>query len=79
MSEEKKHLHCSFCGREESESGPLLGNNGTYICKGCVAVCNEMMNGAGQKSPSPTFNLDRTTPRRCCQSPCTIIIRGLTL
>ena len=57
MSEEKKHLHCSFCGREESESGPLLGNNGTYSCKGCVAVCNEMMNGAGQKSPSPTFNL----------------------
>ncbi len=57
MSEDKKHLSCSFCGRDESEAGPLLGNNGTYICKGCVTVCNEMMSSAGKKSPAPTFNL----------------------
>ena len=41
--DEKNEIRCSFCGRRESEVGTLFGSNGTYICKSCIDVCNELI------------------------------------
>ena len=41
--DEKNEIRCSFCGRRESEVGTLFGSNGTYICKPCIDVCNELI------------------------------------
>lgn len=38
--------NCSFCGRSEEYTGPLLrGSKGAAICAECIAQCNVLMNG----------------------------------
>ena len=40
----KPHLRCSFCGRNEDEVGQLIsGPNGVFICDNCVGLCNEIL------------------------------------
>ena len=56
--DEKKELRCSFCGRKESEVGTLFGSNGTYICKSCVDVCNELIKERDRElNVAPKFKL----------------------
>ena len=53
-----KKLRCSFCGRSEEEVGALLGANGTYICKACIEVCNELLKDRErEENKSPKFKL----------------------
>ena len=56
--DEKNEIRCSFCGRRESEVGTLFGSNGTYICKSCIDVCNELIKERDRaKNASPKFKL----------------------
>ena len=56
--DEKKEIRCSFCGRRESEVGTLFGSNGTYICKSCIDVCNELIKERDRaQNASPKFKL----------------------
>jgi ATP-dependent Clp protease ATP-binding subunit ClpX len=32
-------IHCTFCGKEHSETGPLIAGPGVYICEACVGLC----------------------------------------
>ena len=57
MSEDNKKMYCSFCGRDEEEAGQLLGNDGVFICKGCVTACNELLNKSKKPDESKKFNL----------------------
>lgn len=44
-------LHCSFCGRPESEVQHLIaGPHGVYICDMCVEVCNNELGGSTKES-----------------------------
>lgn|GEM_PF-461064 len=36
-------LHCSFCGRDNVSVGKLIAGPGAYICDGCVAECNRII------------------------------------
>ena len=56
--DEKNEIRCSFCGRRESEVGTLFGSNGTYICKPCIDVCNELIKERDRaQNASPKFKL----------------------
>ena len=56
--DEKNEIRCSFCGRRESEVGTLFGSNGTYICKSCIDVCNELIKERDRaQNASPKFKL----------------------
>lgn len=41
MSEDKDNgeLHCSFCGKSQSEVKKLVAGRGVYICDECIEVC----------------------------------------
>ena len=32
-------LHCSFCGKSQSEVKKLVAGRGVYICDECIEVC----------------------------------------
>ena len=38
-----KSLHCSFCGKTESQVERLIAGPGVYICNECVMLCDEML------------------------------------
>ena len=38
-----KPLHCSFCGKPESQVERLIAGPGVYICNECVMLCDEML------------------------------------
>ena len=72
MSENKKEACCSFCGRPESEVGPLIAApSGAAICKNCIDICEEVFQEhsgkgasvkAGAKISSFVQNLKVPTP-----------------
>jgi hypothetical protein len=39
----KNHLHCSFCGKPDSEVGKLLAGPKVFICDTCVGACNRIL------------------------------------
>lgn len=44
-AEDMNELHCSFCGKKESEVEMLLSGPGVYICNECVKQCEQVMAG----------------------------------
>lgn len=46
MSEKMNEHICAFCGRKESEVGPLIMGVGACICMECVARCYDIMEDA---------------------------------
>ena len=43
MSDKKKDLICSFCGKPKQEVKKLIAGSGVYICDKCVASCTEIL------------------------------------
>ena len=39
----KRKLHCSFCGKSESDVARLMSGAEGHICDACVGVCNEIL------------------------------------
>lgn len=56
---------CSFCGKGESEIGPLIeGPNDVYICGSCVDLCSTIIQQEQRKSVRPkSLGGDIPTPR----------------
>ena len=44
-AEDMNELHCSFCGKKESEVEMLLSGPGVYICNDCVKQCEQVLAG----------------------------------
>ncbi|MCK9176223.1 MAG: ATP-dependent Clp protease ATP-binding subunit ClpX [Clostridiales bacterium] len=42
-NDQYKSLHCSFCGKTESQVERLIAGPGVYICNECVLLCDEML------------------------------------
>ena len=38
-----EQVHCSFCGKPDSQVERLIAGPGVYICNECVALCNELL------------------------------------
>ncbi len=38
-----ERVHCSFCGKPESQVERLIAGPGAYICNECVALCNDLL------------------------------------
>jgi ATP-dependent protease Clp ATPase subunit len=43
MTEE---LHCSFCGKGESEVRQIVAGPKVFICNNCVRICTEVLSEA---------------------------------
>jgi ATP-dependent protease Clp ATPase subunit len=46
-----RQLHCSFCGRSETEVLKLVAGQRGYICDQCVAIASQIMNDAPNNQP----------------------------
>jgi ATP-dependent Clp protease ATP-binding subunit ClpX len=62
----KSQNDCSFCGKTESETGPMIeGPNGVYICGSCVDLCSTIIQQEQRKSERPTERVtDTPSPRQ---------------
>ena len=40
----KQDIHCSFCGRPQTEVGRIIYGRNAYICNECVEMCSELLN-----------------------------------
>lgn len=45
MSEANTNLHCSFCGKHQTEVKKLIEGPSAYICDECVALCSSILDG----------------------------------
>ena len=49
---DERTLHCSFCGKLESEAR-LIAGPGVCICSDCVDACCDLLRQDAQKSDAP--------------------------
>ena len=42
-NEQNGELHCSFCGKPQSEVRRLVAGPGVYICDECIKMCSELI------------------------------------
>lgn len=43
MSEERKQLKCSFCGKSQEQVRKLIAGPNVYICDECVGLCTDIV------------------------------------
>lgn len=47
-----RKLHCSFCGKSETEVAKLVAGPGVYICDSCVEIASKIISDSqGQNQP----------------------------
>ena len=51
MPDTASQLCCSFCAKPADQVEKLIAGPGTYICDGCVRLCNEILE---QEAGDPT-------------------------
>ena len=39
----RQDIHCSFCGRPQTEVGRLIYGRNAYICNECIEMCAELL------------------------------------
>ncbi len=44
-------LCCTFCKKDEHRVKKLIAGHGVYICDGCVALCNRILEGKDPGGP----------------------------
>jgi len=63
----EKTVHCSFCGKAQSEVKQLIAGPGAYICNECVDLCKSVLDDTpiipprDRYSDGPDFNVPRPT------------------
>jgi ATP-dependent Clp protease ATP-binding subunit ClpX len=56
----RKLLHCSFCGKDETQVAKLVAGPKVYICDACVATARNIMdNSNGGDSSTPKITSSR--------------------
>ena len=46
-----EELHCSFCGKKETEVLKLVAGPQVYICNECIAIANQIVNDSQDNHP----------------------------
>ncbi|MDD2839708.1 MAG: ATP-dependent Clp protease ATP-binding subunit ClpX [Rickettsiales bacterium] len=60
----KGQLHCSFCGKPQSEAKKLIAGPGVSICDECVALCYDVVkHELAGNTALLSFNKDNLKPR----------------
>ena len=49
----KQDIHCSFCGRPQSDVGRIIYGRNAYICNECVEMCSALLNEKAEVPESP--------------------------
>ena len=57
FNDEMNELHCSFCGKRQSEVKKLIAGPGAFICNECVDLCREIISSEEYEEPEE-FTLD---------------------
>jgi ATP-dependent Clp protease ATP-binding subunit ClpX len=52
----RRLLHCSFCGKDETQVAKLVAGSKAYICDQCVKTAKEIMDSS--KSPQPPMGIN---------------------
>ena len=55
-NEEPRELHCSFCGKPQSQVQRMIAGPGVCICNECVELCQSVLDGemdVGRSSARP--------------------------
>lgn len=47
----RRQLHCSFCGKKETEVLKLVAGPRVYICDRCVAIASQIMENDSSDDP----------------------------
>ncbi|MFF4652232.1 ClpX C4-type zinc finger protein [Streptomyces sp. NPDC001380] len=53
-------LHCSFCGRPETEVSKVVAGPGVYICDGCVRLCGDILARPAAPGETPEVPVSET-------------------
>ena len=46
-----RKLHCSFCGKSETEVAKLVAGPRVYICDSCVTIASKIINDSQGDTP----------------------------
>jgi hypothetical protein len=49
MSESKRKLCCSFCGKDHTQVAKLVAGPGVYICDACVSLCQVYLDNPNEQ------------------------------
>jgi ATP-dependent Clp protease ATP-binding subunit ClpX len=56
----RRLLHCSFCGKDETQVSKLVAGPSVYICDECVKTAKEIMdNSKGDGDSAPNLSSSR--------------------
>lgn len=56
-----KTMHCSFCGKPQTEVAKLIAGPTGFICNECVEMCNDVIAGRPIPAKGYTKPLERPT------------------
>ena len=61
MSNEKKNVYCSFCGKPQNNVKKIVAGPGVYICDECITLCNSILEDEGYLDDEETYTLNDET------------------
>lgn len=63
MSDNKKNLDCSFCGKSQKSVGKLIAGPDVFICNDCVQLCQDIL-AEDAKEDSVTGTAEIPSPKK---------------
>ena len=59
MAEKTTKLHCSFCGKEQSQVKKLIAGHNVYICNECIDLCNDILLEETKNEKEEVFEISK--------------------
>ena len=59
MAEKTTKLHCSFCGKEQSQVKKLIAGPNVYICNECIDLCNDILHEETKNEKEEVFEISK--------------------
>ena len=59
MTEKTNKLHCSFCGKEQSQVKKLIAGPNVYICNECIDLCNDILHEETKNEIEEVFEISK--------------------
>ena len=59
MTEKTNKLHCSFCGKEQSQVKKLIAGPNVYICNECIDLCNDILLEETKNEKEEVFEISK--------------------
>ena len=63
MTKKKQTMHCSFCGRPETQVEMLVTGPGVNICDACVEMCNNIIRSEVKVKPTKNVGKSLKVPK----------------